>query len=33
LEIWWMSGGRRRTFPLESYRRRTLRTADVGAPR
>ena len=33
LEIWWMSGGQRRTFPLESYRRRTRRTADVGAPR
>jgi general secretion pathway protein I len=29
LEIWWMSGGQRRTFPLESYRRRTLRTEDV----
>ena len=29
LEIWWMSGGQRRTFPLESYRRRTLRPADL----
>ena len=29
LEIWWMSGGQRRTFPLESYRRRTLRPADI----
>jgi len=28
LEIWWMSGGRRRTFPLDSYRRRTLRQED-----
>ena len=28
LEIWWMSGGQQRTFPLESYRRRTLRTED-----
>ena len=28
LEIWWMSGGQRRTFPLESYRRRTLRPED-----
>jgi general secretion pathway protein I len=35
LEIWWMSGGRRRTFPLESYRRRTLRPEDIAseAPR
>ena len=23
LEIWWMSGEQRRSFPLESYRRRT----------
>ena len=30
LEIWWTSGGQRRTFPLESYRRRTLRPGDVG---
>ena len=29
LEIWWMSGGQRRTFPLESYRRRTLRPEDL----
>ena len=31
LEIWWTSGGQRRTFPLESYRRRTLRPEDLGA--
>ena len=29
VEIWWTSGGQRRTFPLESYRRRTLRPEDV----
>jgi general secretion pathway protein I len=29
VEIWWMSGGQRRTFPLESYRRRTLRPEEV----
>jgi general secretion pathway protein I len=29
LEIWWMSAGKRRTFPLESYRRRTLRPEEV----
>ena len=28
LELWWMSGGQRRTFPLDSYRRRTLRQED-----
>jgi general secretion pathway protein I len=33
LEIWWMSGGQRRVFPLESYRRRTLRPEDVELPR
>ncbi len=33
LEIWWMSGAVRRTFPLESYRRRKLRPEDSGAPR
>jgi general secretion pathway protein I len=33
VEIWWMSGGRRQTFPLESYRRRTLRPEDVEKPR
>lgn len=35
LEIWWMSGGQRRSFPLESYQRRTLRPEDIaaGAPR
>jgi len=33
LEIWWMSGGQQRTFPLESYRRRKLRPGDSGAPR
>ena len=32
LEIWWMSGATRRTFLLESYRRRKLRP-DSGAPR
>jgi general secretion pathway protein I len=31
LEIWWMSGGQRRTFPLESYRRRVLRPEDMEA--
>src|ERR1700730_187674 len=25
LEVWWMAGEQRRTFALESYRRRTLR--------
>lgn len=29
LEIWWTSGGQRRSFPLESYRRRTLRPEDL----
>ena len=29
LEIWWMAAGKRRTFPLESYRRRTLRLEDM----
>ena len=33
LEIWWMSGGQRRIFPLESYRRRTLRPQDLEVPR
>jgi hypothetical protein len=33
LEIWWTSGGQRRSFPLESYRRRTLRPGDLGAMR
>ena len=33
LEIWWMSGAVRRTFQLESYRRRKLRPEDSGAPR
>jgi hypothetical protein len=28
VEIWWMSGGQRRSFPLEGYRRRTLRPED-----
>ena len=28
LEIWWMSGGQRRTFTLDAYRRRTLRPED-----
>ena len=29
LEVWWMSGDQRRTFQLESYRRRTLRPEDI----
>jgi general secretion pathway protein I len=29
LEVWWMAGADRRTFPLESYRRRVLRDADI----
>jgi general secretion pathway protein I len=29
VEIWWMSGGHRQTFPLESYRRRTLRPEEI----
>ena len=29
LEIWWMSGGKRQTFPLEGYRRRTLRQEEL----
>jgi general secretion pathway protein I len=35
LEIWWMSGQQRRTFTLDSYRRRAIRPEDVapGAPR
>ncbi len=33
LEIGWMSGAVRRTFPLESYRRRKLRPEDSGGPR
>ena len=33
LEIWWMSGAARRTFTLESYRRRKVRPQDSGAPR
>jgi general secretion pathway protein I len=28
LEIWWMSGGQRRSFPLDGYRRRTLGPED-----
>ena len=32
LEIWWMSGAARRTFTLESYRRRKLQPQDSGAP-
>ena len=31
LEIWGMSGGQRRTFPLESYRRRALGPEDIAA--
>jgi general secretion pathway protein I len=33
VEIWWMSGGQRRSFPLESYRRRILRPEDIEALR
>ena len=35
LEIWWMAGGTRRTFPLEGYRRRIVRPEDLspGLPR
>jgi type II secretory pathway pseudopilin PulG len=29
LEIWWMAGPQRRTFALDSYRRRTLRPEDL----
>jgi general secretion pathway protein I len=29
LEIWWMAGPQRRTFALDSYRRRTLRAEDI----
>jgi general secretion pathway protein I len=28
LEIWWMSGGQRRSFPLNGYRRRVLGPQD-----
>ncbi len=28
LEIWWMSGGQRRSFPLNGYRRRVLGPED-----
>jgi general secretion pathway protein I len=33
VEIWWMSGGQRRSFSLESYRRRILRPEDIEALR
>ena len=29
LEVWWMAGEQRRTFALESYRRRILRESDM----
>jgi general secretion pathway protein I len=29
LEIWWMSGGQRRQFDLEGYRRRSLRAENM----
>jgi general secretion pathway protein I len=29
LEVWWMSGGQRRTFQLESYRRRQAKQEDL----
>jgi hypothetical protein len=34
LEVWWMSGPQRRTFTLDTYRRRVLRAEDIapGAP-
>ncbi|MEO8596299.1 MAG: type II secretion system protein [Candidatus Solibacter sp.] len=31
LEIWWMSGSQRKTFPLEGYRRRTLSPEEAEA--
>jgi general secretion pathway protein I len=31
LEVWWMSGDKRRNFQLESYRRRSLRPEDMAA--
>lgn len=33
LEIWWTSGGVRRTFPLEGYRRRIVQPEDPEAMR
>jgi type II secretory pathway pseudopilin PulG len=33
VEVWWMSGRERRTFQLESYRRRKVRPEDPEAPR
>jgi general secretion pathway protein I len=32
LEVWWMSGDRRKTFQLEGYRPRALTPAEVAAP-
>jgi general secretion pathway protein I len=29
LEVWWMSGDQRRTFTLDTFRRHTLRPADL----
>jgi general secretion pathway protein I len=29
LEVWWMSGDRRRTFDLEAYKPHTLRAEDI----
>jgi hypothetical protein len=29
MEVWWMSGGARRTFSLESYRRNMLTPAEL----
>ena len=29
LQVWWMSGERRRTFTLEAFRQRTLRPEDI----
>jgi len=30
LQIWWMAGSERRTFTLDSYRQRLLRSQDLG---
>jgi general secretion pathway protein I len=31
LEVWWMSGDKRRTFSLDAFRRKQLREDDAGA--
>jgi type II secretory pathway pseudopilin PulG len=33
LEVWWMAGSQRRSFKLESYRRRLLTNEDMGGPK